>query len=186
MASLCCDIAGLFGGSLTSAIDLNQTPVVANLAWAGQIDPSVFGESLLYLNRILIRALGVEVESNLRETGFEDVNPNSGLAPYIAKIAELGIIPPRSSIDFDPGGPVTRADMAWFLVRAIKSMDPVAEPADLFEDVEDPDLKPAVEALYAAGVTRGCGAEPLIYCPDQPVSRAQMASFLVRAFDLAS
>ena len=134
----------------------------------------------------ILRALGVEIDSALSDTGFEDVNPKSGLAPYVAKIAELGIIPPRSSSAFDPTGPVTRADMAWFMVRAIESLDPVAEPADLFADVEDPDLKPVVEALYSADVTRGCGVEPLIYCPDRPVSRAQMASFLVRAFDLAS
>jgi len=134
----------------------------------------------------ILRALGVEVDRSQRETAFEDVNPTSRLAPYVAKVTELGIIPPRSRIGFDPNGPVTRADMAWFMVRAIESLDPVAEPAGLFADVEDPDLKPAVEALYSADVTKGCGVEPLIYCPDRPVNRDQMASFLVRAFDLAS
>ena len=135
---------------------------------------------------LILRAKGVEVDPNSRDTGFEDVNPRSGLTPYIAKITELGIIPPRSSIGFDPGGPVTRADMAWFMVRAIESMDPVGEPVGLFADIEDPELQAAAEALYSADVTRGCGSDPLIYCPDRPVNRAQMASFLVRAFDLAS
>lgn len=134
----------------------------------------------------ILRATGVEIDPKVRETGFEDVDPLSWFAPHVAKITELGIIPPRSSIGFDPGGPVTRADMAWFLIRAIASLDPVAEPAGLFADVEDPDLEPAVEALYSAGVTKGCGEDPLIYCPDDPVNRAQMASFLVRAFKPAS
>jgi len=37
--------------------------------------------------------------------------------------------------------------------------------------------------LYYAGVTQGCGSG--LYCPTATVTRAQMASFLVRAFDLA-
>ena len=36
------------------------------------------------------------------------------------------------------------------------------------------------------GVTRGCLTEPARFCPDRPVTRAQMASFLVRAFDLST
>jgi len=32
-----------------------------------------------------------------------------------------------------------------------------------------------VEALYAAGVTTGCGTAPLRFCPDNPVSRGEMS-----------
>ena len=38
-----------------------------------------------------------------------------------------------------------------------------------------------VEQLYAAGVTGGCGTSPLIYCPDSPVTREQMAVFLLKS-----
>ena len=38
-----------------------------------------------------------------------------------------------------------------------------------------------IEMLYAAGITEGCGISPLIYCPTAPVTRAQMAVFLLRA-----
>jgi hypothetical protein len=37
-----------------------------------------------------------------------------------------------------------------------------------------------IERLYGAGITGGCGASPLIYCPDATVTRAQMAIFLLR------
>ncbi|MBI5964088.1 MAG: ExeM/NucH family extracellular endonuclease [Chloroflexi bacterium] len=37
-----------------------------------------------------------------------------------------------------------------------------------------------IERLYIAGITGGCSASPLNYCPATPVSRAQMAVFLVR------
>ncbi|MBL8061662.1 MAG: S-layer homology domain-containing protein, partial [Anaerolineales bacterium] len=35
-----------------------------------------------------------------------------------------------------------------------------------------------IERLYNAGITGGCGVNPLIYCPTNPVTRAQMAVFL--------
>ena len=41
---------------------------------------------------------------------------------------------------------------------------------------------PAVEALHAAGVTKGCTADA--FCPHALVSRAQAASFLARALGL--
>jgi CSLREA domain-containing protein len=37
-----------------------------------------------------------------------------------------------------------------------------------------------IERLYNAGITSGCGTNPLIYCPDATVTRAQMAIFLLR------
>ena len=38
-----------------------------------------------------------------------------------------------------------------------------------------------IERLYNAGITTGCGTNPLIYCPDNKVTRAQMAVFLLKA-----
>jgi hypothetical protein len=37
-----------------------------------------------------------------------------------------------------------------------------------------------IERLYNAGITGGCGTNPLIYCPTAPVTRAQMAVFILR------
>jgi hypothetical protein len=39
-----------------------------------------------------------------------------------------------------------------------------------------------VEAISAAGITGGCG--PGIYCPDDPITRGQMAVFLAVALGL--
>ena len=88
---------------------------------------------------------------------------------------------------FNPGGVVTRADMAVMMIASFPHINAVEEPEGLFEDVPDTDpaLLRAVEGMYQTGVTRGCTAAPLNYCPDQPVTRAQMASFFVRAIDQA-
>ncbi len=88
---------------------------------------------------------------------------------------------------FNPGGVVTRADMAVMMIAAFPHLEAVAEPEGLFQDVQDSDpaVIRAIEGLYRAGVTRGCSTGPLNYCPDQPVTRAQMASYFVRAIDRA-
>jgi hypothetical protein len=39
-----------------------------------------------------------------------------------------------------------------------------------------------IKQLVAEGITVGCGGGN--YCPEQPVTRAQMAVFLVRTFSL--
>ncbi|MDH4117368.1 MAG: S-layer homology domain-containing protein, partial [Acidimicrobiia bacterium] len=42
----------------------------------------------------------------------------------------------------------------------------------------------AIQALAAAGVTLGCNPpDNDRYCPDSPVTRAEMATFLARALD---
>ncbi len=88
---------------------------------------------------------------------------------------------------FHPGGVVTRADMARMLVAAFPHLNPASEAEGRFSDVEgaDEETVRAMEGLFQAGVTRGCATGPLRFCPNQPVTRAQMASFFVRALNQA-
>jgi hypothetical protein len=41
-----------------------------------------------------------------------------------------------------------------------------------------------IEWAAGLGITQGCDPDGVLYCPQAPVTRAQMASFLVRALDL--
>jgi len=77
---------------------------------------------------------------------------------------------------FCPGSSVTRAQMASFLVRAL-SLAPTSQ--DYFTDDSSSIHQADINALHEAGITGGCGAG--IFCPGQPVTRAEMASFLERA-----
>lgn len=43
---------------------------------------------------------------------------------------------------------------------------------------------PFIEALAAAGITGGCSVSPPLYCPDNAVTRGQMAVFISRALGL--
>ena len=117
--------------------------------------------------------------------GFTDVNPNSTHAANIDTLPAAGITVGCSTepLRYCPHNPVTRAQMATFLTRALDL--PPAEPAG-FADVDPGSTHAAgIDALAAAGITVGCSTEPLRYCPDSPVTRAQMATFLTRALSLA-
>ncbi len=87
---------------------------------------------------------------------------------------------------FCPGDPAKRWTVAVWIVRALDGTDPPPVAGTRFADV-DPGAwwTPHVERLADLGITVGCKREPLRFCPDETVTRARMASFLARAFDLA-
>jgi hypothetical protein len=54
-----------------------------------------------------------------------------------------------------------------------------------FVDIHGSVFLAAIEHLAAIGVTQGCNPpENILYCPDNQVTRGQMAAFLARAFNL--
>ncbi len=107
--------------------------------------------------------------------------------PDIEKIADAGITkgcnPPVNDM-FCPDDTVTRGQMAAFLVRAL---DLTASGSTDFVDDNGSVFEANIEALAAAGITRGCN--PPVndkYCPTANVTREQMAAFLVRALGLTA
>lgn len=93
----------------------------------------------------------------------------------------LGCNPPVND-HFCPEDVVTRGQMAGFLVRAAGLAPADGNP---FGDDDGSVFEGDIEALAAAGVTRGCN--PPVndrFCPGQPVRRDEMASFLGRALEL--
>ena len=82
----------------------------------------------------------------------------------------------------DCEGDLIRWETAFWLNSAL-DLSPM-EAVSFHDVAANGDLSGAVSSLYGDGVTVGCTAEPLRYCPDDHTTRAQMASFLARAFDL--
>ena len=121
-------------------------------------------------------------------TMFIDVPASHPLAPWIEAFAREGITagcsssPPR----YCPETVVTREQTAVFVLRA-KHGAGYQPPAatGMFADVPpDHPFARWIEQLAREGVTGGCATNPSRYCPENPVTRGQMAVFLVRAFDL--
>jgi Leucine-rich repeat (LRR) protein len=117
-------------------------------------------------------------------SGFVDVDARGVHTASIDALRAAGITVGCGSepLRYCPEDPVTRAEMASFLRRAL-DLSPAVSAG--FVDVGAHGVHAAsIDALRAAGITVGCGSEPLRYCPEAPVTRAEMASFLQRALDL--
>jgi hypothetical protein len=89
-----------------------------------------------------------------------------------------------------PENAVTRAAMAVFILRAVEG-PAYAPPAarHYFSDLPVAGkewMEPWVDEFYDRGITTGCGTSPLRYCPENPVTRAAMAVFLLRALEGSS
>lgn len=105
----------------------------------------------------------------------------------IEAIAAAGITngcnPPLND-RYCPKQSVTRAEMAAFLIRALGQEGSLPVFQGYFPDVPAGLWYTAyVERLLELGVTTGYGDGT--YRPDAPVSRAEMATFLTRAFSLS-
>ena len=110
---------------------------------------------------------------------FADVEPDGFYAPFIERMAELGVTAGcGDGTGFCPDASVTRAQMAVFLTRAF-SLAPGPDPG--FTDVPaDAWYFDQMTALAASGITKGCG-DGTRFCPERDTTRAQMATFLYRA-----
>ncbi len=90
---------------------------------------------------------------------------------------------PPTNDRYCPDDPVTRGQMAAFLVRFLGLTDDGG--GNSFVDDNGSIFETDIARLAAAGITKGCNPPTNDrYCPDDPVTRGQMAAFLVRALGL--
>jgi hypothetical protein len=116
---------------------------------------------------------------------FLDVAPG-GFDRFIHGLAGAGITAGCGAGNFCPNGVVTRGLMPLWLLLA--KYGPHYKPPHgtgvLFSDVPAEYLgADFIEQFYHLGITAGCGMNPLRYCPYTPVTRGQMALFLLRTLE---
>jgi hypothetical protein len=121
--------------------------------------------------------------NNLTDTAtFEDVPPNHWAWAHVEAIYAAGITSGCGTRLYCPTTPVTRDQMAVFLLRGIhgSTYNPPPMTGTVFADVPMGYWAGAwIEQLAAEGITAGCSSDN--YCPTTPVTRDQMAVFLLRA-----
>jgi hypothetical protein len=120
-------------------------------------------------------------------TSFVDVPETHWAYNAIEALFQAGITsgcatnPPR----YCPDNQVTRAEMAKFLLKGIHGKTYNLEPLQEGESTGFSDVPwnhwaaPWIKQLAIEGITSGC--KPGIYCPEQKVTRAEMAKFLLKA-----
>jgi RHS repeat-associated protein len=132
----------------------------------------------------IMRALGEFNPPMPTTQRFADVTPDNPFYAFIDRLAERGITLGCGGGNYCPSEVVTREQMAAFLVRALGEFNPPTPPVQRFDDVPPSNpLYNFIDRMAVLGITLGCSASPPLYCPKQPVTRGQMAAFLIRAFD---
>jgi hypothetical protein len=115
---------------------------------------------------------------------FADVPCPSSFADWVEQLAAEGVTGGCGGGNYCPAGSVTRAQMAVFLLKTSQGSSYTPPPATgVFGDVPVGSFAADfIEDLYNRGITGGCQASPLLYCPGNAVLRQQMATLLVRTF----
>ena len=123
----------------------------------------------------------VVAKTNVLAT-FGDAPTDSWAWGAIEAIAAAGITTGCAPGLYCPGTPVSRAEMAVFLERALHGPGFVPPPVLALRFTDVPlDFWAAgwIDLFAAEGITTGCA--PSLYCPSQAVTRAEMAVFLLRS-----
>jgi hypothetical protein len=112
---------------------------------------------------------------------FDDVPCSNLFAPWIYELARRGITSGCAVTLYCPTAPVTREQMAVFLLGTSGDGPIACGPTFLDVGCASP-YAGWIERLVQRGITAGCG--PGLYCPESHVTRAQMAVFVVITFTL--
>jgi 5'-nucleotidase len=137
---------------------------------------------------VAIAGLGLMAQPALGADRFTDVPDSNIFHDDIGWLADEDITRgcnPPDDTEFCPDNAVTRGQMAAFFVRALNltSTDGGTDFTDTDSSIFDEDIL----KLSAADITRGCNPpDNDLFCPDDPVTRGQMAAFYVRALDITS
>jgi len=117
---------------------------------------------------------------------FTDIPSGYWAYDYIDTIYTEGITVGCGNGNYCPEDPVTRAQMAVFIVKSIGETPAATCTGTMFNDVSEATVGDAfcryIEKFSTLGITAGCSANPPLYCPFEVVTRAQMAVFLTKGF----
>lgn len=131
----------------------------------------------------IIRALGIFNPTPPAQPRFNDVPTTHIFYAFIEELAARGITLGCGGGNYCPDVVVTREQMAAFIMRGIGISNPPTPATQRFTDVPPSGTFYAfIDQMAARGITAGCGTG--VYCPTAPVTRAAMAAFLVRGFEL--
>jgi len=154
-------------------------------------DPVTREDTAVWLERGM-RGAGF-VPPPVQTSSFADVDASYCLAPWFEQLYadHLTVGCALNPLKFCPYKVLPRSEMAVFLLRA--EHGGTYQPPDWcpaggtgsFQDVPCSHWAADwIDQLYREGITAGCSANPPLFCPDAQVTRAQMATFLVRTFNL--
>jgi hypothetical protein len=116
------------------------------------------------------------------EDAFDD-DDGSVHEQAINKLAALGLVNGSETGEFSPKAPLTRAQMAALLARALEAFGiDLQSELDYFADDDGSVHEGAINDAAAGGVATG--RKVLEFAPGEQLTRAQLATFVARALDI--
>ncbi|HVF65740.1 MAG TPA: M12 family metallo-peptidase [Casimicrobiaceae bacterium] len=153
-------------------------------------DGDALGTALQSNNALVLNLTGKAVAS-YRSTSplhpiaprYEDVGALHPFYGHIEFLGQAGISHGCSNVAFCAEETVTRGQMAVFLERVMRASNwtPPSPSGGFFDVPATSPFASYIEQLYVDGITSGCSSAPLGYCPNDPVTRAQMAVLMLNA-----
>ncbi len=128
-----------------------------------------------------IAGQSISVVQDFTEQVFQDVPPGSFGFDAINLLQQKGITNGCAPTLYCPNSDVTRAEMAYFLITAAFNNGPfTVTQTPYFADVPVGSFAfNQIQMLEQLGITDGCGSGD--FCPNDNVSRDQMAVFLIKS-----
>ena len=180
-------ITGMNGGDFTviDAPDALVAPA-GSTTFTVEFDPSVVG----------IREAEVSIANNDSDENpftfviqgigtdgtFIDVYSTHWAFPYIEAIADAGLTSGYPDGTYRPENPVTRAEMAVFLLNGMSVTAPAIDGSHPFSDISGHWAASYIEELFDQGITGGYPDGT--YRPENLVTRAEMAVFLLKGIGI--
>ncbi len=154
--------SGIGGGSIPVSVQPNSTGIART-------------------GSITLGAPAVSISQWGTVQAFTDVPVTAYYFDGVDLLKQKAITSGCGATTYCPSESITRAQMAIFLVRAVYGGDDfTSSPTPYFEDVPASAFGFAwIQKLFELGITSGCG--PSLYCPNNFVTRDQMAVFIIRA-----
>ena len=126
-----------------------------------------------------------ETQSARSADVYLDIEPNTWYEPAVTWMVQREITRGCGPDTFCPGRQVTRQEFVTFLWRAAGRPSGSFSGADAFADVGGGYADQAIGWAASIGVTSGCttgefGDEDWGFCPEDPISRAEIATLLFR------
>ncbi len=134
-------------------------------------DPVTRGEMAIFLARAFALPAGQSDYFNDDNGTFYEVAAN--------KLFEAGLTVGCGNRRYCGNAPIDRGEMAAFLARALQLP---ATNLNKFVDDNGSVFQNAINKIAAAGITQGCNPPTNNrFCPNDSVTRGQMAAFIIRA-----
>ena len=141
-------------------------------------------KKLLMILGALLLACSLPLSGTFAESTvqFSDVPSSKHYAEAVYELAERNIIGGYPDGTFKPGNSITRGQAAAIITKMI-GLDTTNVKNPGFKDVSTANgYYKAIAAMAEKGIINGYGDGR--YGPNDPIKRGQMASILVKAFDL--